>query len=153
MTVPASIDLREVIFINERCRKEFVALPEKVLESADQAIDTLQNDQQLSPKMRTSLKEKNLKGIDEIKIPYDSDTYRVFIHLGCVWVVMILGAEIKKAKTGIDMPQALKEKLASRLKKAKIYCDDNAEDLLEAYDRRKHARDLVERKSTLRTVR
>jgi hypothetical protein len=41
VTSESSIDGKEVIFINERCRLEYQAIPEPVLESADQAIDAL----------------------------------------------------------------------------------------------------------------
>jgi hypothetical protein len=42
MTSQGSADVREVIFINERCRVDYEAMPAEVRESADQAIDALQ---------------------------------------------------------------------------------------------------------------
>ena len=43
MTSQDSLDIREVILINERCRVDYEAMPADVCESADQAIDALQN--------------------------------------------------------------------------------------------------------------
>lgn len=48
-------DVREVIFINERCRVDYVAMPDDVRESADQAIDALQNSLPLPAKLYQSL--------------------------------------------------------------------------------------------------
>jgi len=42
MTSQDSLDIREVIFINDRCRVDYEAMPDEVRESADQAIDALQ---------------------------------------------------------------------------------------------------------------
>jgi len=84
VTSPLSIDVREVIFINERCRRDYYSLPEAVGEAADQAIDALQNGRQLPPKMFKQLSGK-LAGIDEIRIPYDDDTYRVYVVQECKW--------------------------------------------------------------------
>ena len=43
MTSEDSLDIREVIFINERCRVDYESMPVDVRESADQAIEALQN--------------------------------------------------------------------------------------------------------------
>jgi hypothetical protein len=46
-----SLDIREVIFINERCRVDYESMPADVRESADQAIDALQNARPLPVKL------------------------------------------------------------------------------------------------------
>ncbi|MGH8137515.1 MAG: hypothetical protein ACREVV_04875 [Steroidobacteraceae bacterium] len=50
MTSQDGLDIREVIFINERCRVDYEAMPAEVRESADQGIDALQNARRLPPK-------------------------------------------------------------------------------------------------------
>ena len=54
MTSQNGLDIREVIFINERCRVDYEAMPAEVRESADQAIDALQNARPLPPKLYQS---------------------------------------------------------------------------------------------------
>ncbi|MBK8158379.1 MAG: type II toxin-antitoxin system RelE/ParE family toxin [Rhodospirillaceae bacterium] len=125
MTSPDSIDLREVIFINERCRKDYFDLPEDVCETADQAIDALQNGRQLPPKMFTKL-GGGLSGIDEIRIPYDTDTYRVYVMQEWKWVIIVVGAEMKKSTSGNNIPKDQVERLEARLKKARAYVKDNS---------------------------
>ena len=51
MTSEDSLDIREVIFINERCRVDYESMPVDVRESADQAIDALQNARPLPAKL------------------------------------------------------------------------------------------------------
>jgi hypothetical protein len=82
MTSQDSLDIREVIFINERCRVDYEAMPAEVRESADQAVDALQNARPLPPKLYQSL-GGTLTGINEIRLPYDDNTYRVYVTLKC----------------------------------------------------------------------
>lgn len=128
MTSPLSVDVREVIFINERCRRDYYSLPEAVGEAADQAIDALQNGRQLPPKMFKQLSGK-LAGIDEIRIPYDDDTYRVYVIQECKWIIMVVGAEMKKSTTGKNIPKDQVERLEERLSKARAYIMQNAGEL------------------------
>ena len=107
-------------------------MPEAVLESADQAIDALQNGHRLPPKMFGSL-SGNLAGIDEIRLPYDDDTYRVYLYQGCPWVVMVMDAGIKKSNQGRGIPKWQAERLEQRLSVAKRYCAENEAELNRAY--------------------
>ena len=66
----------QVIFINERCRVDYESMPVDVRESADQAIDALQNARPLPAKLCQSLHAK-LSGITEIRLAHDDNTYRV----------------------------------------------------------------------------
>jgi phage-related protein len=138
VTSPQSIDLREVIFINERCRRDYYELPEAVGEAADQAIDALQNGRQLPPKMFKSLSGK-LAGIDEIRIPYDDDAYRVYVMQECKSIIMVVGAEMKKSTTGSNIPKEQAERLEERLSKARAYIKRNASEL-EADFKKRQAR-------------
>lgn len=139
MTSHASIGIREVIFINERCRIDYEALPEAVRESADQAVDALQNGRSLSRKMHRPLKGK-LAGINEIKLPYDDDTYRVYINLKCPWAIMVLDAGIKKSTEGDNIPKWQQERLETRHKKAQEYYARQDAELKADYEKREARR-------------
>jgi putative component of toxin-antitoxin plasmid stabilization module len=96
MTSEDRIDIREVIFINERCRVDYESMPMDVRESADQAIDALQNARPLPAKLCQPLHAK-LSGIIEIRLAHDDNTYRVYVTLKCPWIIMVLDAGIKKS--------------------------------------------------------
>jgi phage-related protein len=100
MTSEDSLDIREVIFINERCRVDYESMPVDVRESADQAIDALQNARPLPAKLRQPLHAK-LSGVTEIRLAHDDNTYRVYVTLKCPWIIMVLDAGIKKSTEGI----------------------------------------------------
>jgi phage-related protein len=104
MTFPDSLDVREVIFINERCSVDYEALPANVRESADQAIDALQNARPLSTKVYVPLRGA-LSGLHEIRLPYDGNTYRVYVTLKCPCIIMVLDAGIKKSSGGKKIPK------------------------------------------------
>jgi len=116
MTSNDSLHVREVIFINERCRVDYESLPAEVRESADQAIDALQNARPLPPKLYQSL-GGTLAGINEIRLGHDDNTYRVYVTLKCPWIIMVLDAGIKKSTEGKNIPKWQKERLETRYKK------------------------------------
>jgi phage-related protein len=90
-------------------------MPAEVRESADQAIEALQNARPLPPKLYQSLGGK-LTGINEIRLGYDDNTYRVYVTLKCHWVVMVLDAGMKKSTEGKNIPKWQKERLETRHK-------------------------------------
>ncbi|MBS0420685.1 MAG: type II toxin-antitoxin system RelE/ParE family toxin [Proteobacteria bacterium] len=140
MTSQDSLDLREVIFINERCRVDYEAMPAEVRESADQAIDALQNARPLPPKLYKSLGGA-LTGVDEIRLGYDCNTYRVYVTLPCPWVIMVLDAGMKKSTEGKNIPKWHKERLQTRRERARKYCTDYDADLKTDFNKRKTRRD------------
>lgn len=142
MTSLSSLDVREVIFINERCRVDYESMPDDVRESADHAIDAIQNGRVLSPKMFTSLKGK-LAGISEIRLPYDDDTYRVYLTLKCPWVVMILEAGMKKSTDGNNIPKWQQERLEHRQKNAQEYCQSHDAELRQDFEKRNKRRHQI----------
>jgi phage-related protein len=140
MTSHDSLDIREVIFINERCRVDYEAMPAEVRESADQAIDALQNARPLPPKLYQSL-GGTLTGISEIRLGHDDNTYRVYVTLKCPWIIMVLDAGMKKSTEGKNIPKWQKERLETRHKKAREYCAEHDADLKADYNKRKARRD------------
>jgi phage-related protein len=140
MTSQDSVDVREVIFINERCRVDYEAMPAEVRESADQAIDALQNARPLPAKLYQPLHD-TLAGIHEIRLPHDDNTYRVYVTLKCPWIIMVLDAGMKKSTEGKNIPKWQKERLETRYKKAREHCAERDADLKADYDCRKARRD------------
>ena len=136
MTSETSVDLKEVIFVNVRCKEDYENLPEDVCESADQALHTLQNNEHLSPKMVDLLKG-GLAGIIEVKIPYDTDEYRIYIYQGCSYAVWVLDAGVKKSPKKKEIPKWQKERLKERLRKAVDASRDDEQRLKKDFEARR----------------
>lgn len=142
MTSDESIDLKEVVFINERAHRDYREMPPEVKESADGAITEIQNERPLPKKLLNALKG-NLSGIDEIRLPYDTDTYRVYVTAFRA-AVYVLDAGMKKSKSGAAIPPNQTERLIERRKRAvKDYEDNRAEFERDAERRRRHHDYLV----------
>jgi putative component of toxin-antitoxin plasmid stabilization module len=135
MTSEDSLDIREVIFINERCRVDYESMPIDVRESADQAIDALQNARRLPAKLCQPLHAK-LSGITEIRLPHDDNTYRVYVTLKCPWIIMVLDAGIKKSTERKNIPSWQQERLETRYKKARDYWTGHDAELKTADEQR-----------------
>lgn len=127
MTSDESIDLKEVIYINNSAKNDYEAMPSDIKETADQAITQIQNERPLPSKMIKSLKG-NLLGIEEVILPYDSDTYRVYVAL-YKSAVYILDAGIKKSKKGGEIPPNQTERLIHRRDKALKDYETNKADI------------------------
>jgi phage-related protein len=146
MTSEDSLDIREVIFINERCRVDYESMPGDVRESADQAIDALQNARPLAAKLCRPLHAK-LSGITEIRLAHDDNTYRVYVTLKCPWIIMVLDAGIKKSTEGKNIPSWQQERLETRYKKAREYWTAHDAELKTDYDKRKARRVAFEKEN------
>ncbi len=140
MTSRDSADAREVVFINERCRLDYEEMPEEVRESADQAIDALQNSTALPPKMHRFLRGP-LAGVEEVRLPYDDASYRVYVSLEALWTVMVLDAGIKKSTEGANIPKWQRERLETRQKRAREYCAAHERELQAEYGKRRSRRE------------
>ncbi|SRR6266850_806142 len=146
MTSQDSLDIREVIFINERCRVDYQAMPADVRESADQAIDALQNARPLPAKLFQPL-HGTLAGIHAIRLRDDDNTHRVYVTLKCPWVIMVLDAGMKKSTEAKNIPKWQKERLETRYKKAREYCTEHDADLKADYDKREARREEFAREN------
>jgi hypothetical protein len=146
VTAGTSVDTREVIFVNQRCEKDYLLLPREVGETADGALDALQNGRAPAGSMYAPLvNDRRLTGIWEIKLPYDGDAYRVYVWLGCLQAVFVLDAGGKKAPSGKEMPEWQKERLGERLTTAKRESDRLASALWDAFNARARRRARLER--------
>jgi phage-related protein len=112
-----SIDVREVIFVNKAAEEAYRGLPDEVRQAADARTTAIQNHQPLPRSQRKSPSGK-LTGIDEVRILFDGDTYRVYHLLEFAEVVYILDAEMKKSPKGGKIPKPESDLLEKRKKAA-----------------------------------
>jgi phage-related protein len=124
MSSDGSIDIRAVIFINRDAETQYRSLPDEVRQSADARTSAIQDRQRLPSKARESLKGK-LAGIDEIKIGFDGDTYRVYYAVEFEEVIYILDAGMKKSPRRGQIPKQQVDRLVARLKAAREDYQEN----------------------------
>jgi phage-related protein len=126
MSSDASVDIREVIFVNRAAEEAYRGLPDEVRQAADARTTAIQNYRPLPRNQRQSLSGK-LAGIDEVRILSDGDTYRVYHLVEFGEVIYVLDAGMKKSPTGSGMPKPQSEMLEMRKKFAYDDYDRNKE--------------------------
>ncbi|MBX3447901.1 MAG: type II toxin-antitoxin system RelE/ParE family toxin [Parvibaculaceae bacterium] len=141
MTFDESFDLKEVVFINQRAEQDYRAMPPEVKESADGALTEIQNERPLSKKLFNALKG-SLSGVSEIRLPYDSDTYRVYVMVFKA-VVYVLDAGMKKSKSGAAIPPNQTERLIERRKRAVKGYENNKTEFERGAERRRRRHDYL----------
>jgi phage-related protein len=117
MSALTSVDIREVVFVNEQAKREYEAMPAEVLQAADARTTAIQNHMRLPRNQRQSLKGK-LADIDEARILFDDDTYRVYYLTPFKAAIYILDAGIKKSPRGSEISQQQIDRLIERKKVA-----------------------------------
>lgn len=148
MTSDASIDVREVIFINPDAERGYDALPSGVIELSDGAVTVLQNGQVPVRKGMWRMLRGKLAGIGEIRINNGTNTFRVYVWLGCEPALYILDAGMKKSPTGSEIPQWQQDRLADRRERAATDCKHNQADLTRAFLDRAARRDRREQETS-----
>jgi phage-related protein len=128
MSSDTSVDVRKVIFVNRAAEEAYRGLPDEVRQAADARTTAIQNHQALPRNQRQSLSGK-LAGIDEVRIPSDGDTYRVYHLVEFAEVIYILDAGMKKSPTGSRIPKPQSEMLEKR----KRFAQDDYEQNKVAY--------------------
>jgi len=117
MSSRTSVDIREVVFVNAQAKEAYENLPLEVLQAADARTTAIQNHWRLPRNQRQVLSGK-LAGIDEVRIPFDDDTYRVYYLTAFKAAIYILDAGIKKSPRGREMPKMQIDRLVDRKKGA-----------------------------------
>lgn len=137
MTSDSSLDIRVVRFLPAGVEAEYDSMPEEVRDQADAATTLLQNNRM--PADAEPLKGP-LKGITEIRIDHDTNTYRVYYVAVFECCLYIIDAGMKKSplKGGIPRPQV--ERLALRRAQAEAHYRAN-----EAWFRKTHAARMAAR--------
>lgn len=124
MSSDTSVGIREVIFVNRAAQEAYRGMPDEVRQAADARTTAIQNHQPLPRNQRQSLSGK-LAGIDEVRILFDGDTYRVYHLVEFAEVIYILDAGMKKSPTGSRMPKPQSEMLERRKRFAQDDYDRN----------------------------
>lgn len=125
MTSDASIDIREVVFINPDAESGYAELPTQVGETADGALTLLQNGRVPERRGLWRMLKGKLGGVGEIRINDSANTFRVYLWLGCVQAIYVLDAGMKKSPTGNEIPQWQQDRLADRRNRAAQDCADH----------------------------
>jgi phage-related protein len=117
MSALTSVDIREVVFVNEQAKHDYEAMPAEVLLAADARTTAIQNHMRLPRNQRQALKGK-LADIDEARILLDDNTYRVYYLTSFKAAIYILDAGTKKSPRGSEISQQQIDRLIERKKVA-----------------------------------
>jgi phage-related protein len=137
VTSDSSLDDREVRFLPLGTEAEYDALPEEVRDEADAATTLLQNER--FPANFKQLKGI-LKGISEVKIDHDTNTYRVYYVNKFPYCLYIIDAGMKKSPKGSKIPQEQVDRLKTRRSKAEAHYKANEAYFRKTYETRKGTR-------------
>jgi phage-related protein len=117
MSAAASVDIREVVFVNEQAKDAYESMPEEVRQAADARTTAIQNHQRLPRNQRQGLSGK-LAGIDEVRILFDDNTYRVYYLTQFKAAIYILDAGVKKSPHDGEIPKPQIDRLVERRRAA-----------------------------------
>lgn len=141
MTSDRSLDIRVVRFLPAGTAAEYDGMPEEVRDQADAATTLLQNNRM--PADAEPLKGA-LKGITEIRIDHDSNTYRVYYVAEFECCLYIIDAGMKKSPRKGEIPRPQVERLILRRAQAEAHYRANEVWFRKTYEARKAARRLLE---------
>ena len=137
MTSENSLDIRVVRFLPAGTSAEYDAMPEEVRDEADAATTLLQNGR--SPANAERLKGA-LKGITEVRIDHDTNTYRVYYVAEFECCLYIIDAGMKKSPKGREIPRQQVERLKMRRAQAEVHYKANEAYFRKTYEARRAAR-------------
>jgi phage-related protein len=141
MTSETSIDIREVIFINPDAESSYAELPAEVGERADSVLTLLQNGRVPERKGLWRMLRGKLGGIGEVRINDSTNTFRIYLWLGCDQAIYVLDAGMKKSPTGHEIPQWQQDRLADRRDRAAQDCAHHHVELSQALAHRAERRE------------
>ncbi len=115
MSALTSVDIREVVFVNEQAKHDYESMPTEVLQAADARTTAIQNHMRLPRNQHQPLRGK-LADIDEARILFDDNTYRVYYLTPFNAAIYILDAGMKKSPRGSELSKPQIERLIERKK-------------------------------------
>jgi phage-related protein len=124
MSTLTSVDIREVVFVNAQAKHAYESLPDEVLQAADARTTAIQNHLRLPRNQRQGLSGK-LAGIDEVRILFDDNTYRVYYLTQFKAAIYILDAGMKKSPHDGEIPKPHIDRLIERKKIAMTHYASN----------------------------
>jgi phage-related protein len=117
MSALTSVDIREVVFVNEQAKHAYESMPAEVLQAADARTTAIQNHMRLPRNQHQPLKGK-LADIEEARILFDDNTYRVYYLTVFKAAIYILDAGMKKSPRGGEISKLQTDRLIERKKVA-----------------------------------
>lgn len=118
------MDIREVVFVNEQAKSAYESMPEEVRQAADARTSAIQNHRRLPRNQRQGLSGK-LAGIDEVRILFDDNTYRVYYLTQFRAAIYILDGGVKKSPHDGEIPKPQIDRLVERRKAAMTHYASN----------------------------
>ncbi len=137
MTSDSSLDVRVVRFLPMGTADEYDSMPEDVRDEADSATTLLQNNR--FPGNAEALKGV-LKGITEVRIDHDTNTYRIYYVAEFECCLYIIDAGMKKSPKGSAIPRPQVERLKLRRSQAEAHYRANEAYFRKSYETRRAAR-------------
>jgi len=147
MTPDTSVDIREVIFINPDAESGYEELPAEVGETADGVLTLLQNGRVPERKGLWRMLRGKLGGVGEIRINDNTNTFRIYLWLGCDQAIYVLDAGMKKSPTQNEIPQWQQDRLTDRRNRAAEDCANHQTELGQSLAHRAARREQQSRRS------
>jgi len=141
MTSDDAVDIKEVIFLSQRVEGDYLSLPGEVVEALDARVTAVQNLQRLPAKHHRAL-SGNLKGIEELRVSHDNNTYRTYYLANYDEAVVLIDAGMKKSKKDGEIPAEQVARLLERKRQADQFYIENRTLLRKRYDMRRKRREL-----------
>lgn len=141
MTSDDAVDIKEVIFLSQRVEDDYLSQPAEVVEAFDARVTAVQNRQRLPAKHHRAL-SGSLKGIEELRASYDSNTYRTYYLANYDEAVILIDAGLKKSKKDGEIPAEQVARLLERKRQADQFYIENRTLLRKRYDMRRERREL-----------
>jgi phage-related protein len=141
MTSDDAVDIKEVIFLSQRVEDDYLSQPAEVVEAFDARITAVQNLRRLPARHHQAL-SGNAKGIEELRVLHDSNTYRTYYLATYDEVVILIDAGMKKSKKDSGIPAEQVARLLERKRQADQFYAGNWASLRERYDARRKRREL-----------
>ncbi|WP_426123935.1 type II toxin-antitoxin system RelE/ParE family toxin [Pararhizobium sp. PWRC1-1] len=141
MTSDDAVDIKEVVFLSRRVEEDYLSQPLDVVEAFDARITAVQNLPRLPARHHQAL-SGNAKGIEELRLFHDSNTYRTYYLANYDEVVILIDAGMKKLKKGSEIPAEQVARLLERKRQADQFYAENRTLLRERYNARRKRREL-----------
>lgn len=141
MTSDDAVDIKEVIFLSQRVEDDYLSQPAEVVEAFDARVTAVQNLQRLPTKHHRALSGSG-KGIEELRVSHDSNTYRTYYLANYDEAVILIDAGMKSKKDG-EIPAEQLARLLERKRQADQFYAENRSLLRKRYDMRRKRRELA----------
>jgi len=142
MTSDDAVYIKEVIFLSQRVEDDYLSQPAEVVEAFDARVTAVQNLQRLPAKHHQAL-SGSLKGIEELRVSHDSNTYRTYYLANYDEAVVLIDAGMKKSKKDGEIPAEQVARLLERKRQADQFYIENRALLRMRYEMRRKRREMA----------